>query len=265
MPNPIHIHEWATLSEKERARLLRRAEDDLTPFLEAVRPVIAAVASEGDDALRRYARQFDQAALLAIKVAPEEIAKAPAALSREMVAALEYGIANIRTFHERQKPEAEWWMETRPGLWAGERWVPIDDVACYVPRGKGSFPSVAMMALIPAVVAGVARIGLFTPPGSDGKADQATLAVAALLGIENVYLCGGALAVAAAAHGTETVPRFAKIVGPGSPYFMAAKKLLADRIDPGIPAGPTEALVVADETADAALVAVDLLIEAEHG
>ena len=133
-------------------------------------------------------------------------------------------------------PEEMWMKEMHPGVFAGEKTVPIESVACYVPRGKGAFPSVVLMTAVPAVVAGVKNRCIVTPPGPDGNIDAATLVAARLAGIEHVYKCGGAQAVAAVAFGTKTVPRCQKIVGPGSPWVVAAKRLLADMIDPGPPA-----------------------------
>jgi histidinol dehydrogenase len=155
--------------------------------------------------------------------------------------------------------------EIRPGAFAGDRWHPIPSVALYVPRGKGAFPSVTMMTTVPAVVAGVPEISIFTPPTPEGAADAATLVAAKLAGVETVYKCGGAQAVAAAAYGTETVRKAVKILGPGSPFVVAAKRLLSDVIDTGTPAGPSESIVLADETVDGRLAALDLLIESEHG
>ena len=158
-----------------------------------------------------------------------------------------------------------WLKEIRPGAFAGERCIPIDSVACYVPRGKGAFPSVLMMTAIPALIAGVPRIVVITPPGPDGRVDPGTLVAARAIGIDEIYKCGGAQGVAAVAYGTRTIPRCLKIVGPGSPWVVAAKRLLRDVIDPGVPAGPSECLILADETADPRLVALDLTIESEHG
>jgi histidinol dehydrogenase len=138
-------------------------------------------------------------------------------------------------------------------------------VACYVPRGKGSFPSVCLMTLIPAVVAKVPRIALVTPPGPNGKVDDATLFVARAVGVKDIFKCGGAQAVAGVAYGTATVPKCDKIVGPGSPWVVAAKQLLSRQIDPGPPAGPSEAIVLADSTANAWKAALDLVNESEHG
>ena len=158
-----------------------------------------------------------------------------------------------------------WLKEIRPGAFAGDRWHPIPSVALYVPRGKGAFPSVTMMTTVPAVVAGVPEIAILTPPTPEGTADAATLVAAKLAGVETVYKCGGAQAVAAAAYGTETVRKAVKILGPGSPFVVAAKRLLSDVIDVGTPAGPSESIVLADGTADGRVAALDLLIEAEHG
>jgi len=264
---PIAFHDLATLSAEARSGLMQRAEADLGPFLDRVRPIVEAVRDEGDAALARFAREFDRSSLdpHAIAATEADFDAAFEALEPEMVEVLTFASDNVRRFHEAQMPEEMWTKEMHPGVFAGDKVVPIDSVACYVPRGKGSFPSVVMMTAIPAVVAGVPQPVIVTPPGPDGNVDAATLVAARLAGVEKVYKCGGAQAVAAVAYGTETVPRCLKIVGPGSPWVVAAKRLLADRIDPGIPAGPSEAIILADETANGAVAALDLLIEAEHG
>ena len=267
MSHGIRFIDLARLSPAKRAKLLERAESDLAPYMEKVRPVVEAVKREGDEALARFAREFDKAPLTSDRIAATgaDMDRAVDTLDKKIVAAIEFAIDGIRRFHEAQMPQALWMKEIRPGVFAGERTTPIDSVACYVPRGKGAFPSVAMMTAIPAVVAGVPQISILTPSGPDGNVDAATLVVARLAGVERVYKCGGAAAAAAAAYGTKTVPKSLKIVGPGSPYHVAAKRLLADVIDPGIPAGPSEAIVLADETADGWQAALDLIIESEHG
>lgn len=267
MTGEIHMHDLTRLSAAARADLLKRAEADLASFLERVRPIVEAVRSEGDQALARFAREFDKAPVDAGEIAstPEDFAAALEAVEPQVIAAIEFAVANIRRFHEDQKPEEMWLHEIRPGAFAGDRFRPIPSVACYVPRGKGSFPSVVMMTAIPAVVAGVREVCVVTPPGPNGRIDAATLVAARLAGVERVYKCGGAQGVAAVAFGTETVPKCAKIVGPGSPWVVAAKRLLADVINPGIPAGPSEAIIFADDSVDGRLAALDLLIESEHG
>ncbi len=247
--------------------LLTRAAADIAPFLEMVRPIIETVRREGDAALQKFARTFDrvEAPAMSLRVTAEEFDRAFEGFDPDMLKTLEFAVDNIRRFHEAQKPEDMWMKEMRPGVWAGDKCVPIESVACYVPRGKGCFPSVVNMTAIPAIVAGVKRPVIITPPGPDGLVDAGTLVAARLIGITEIYKSGGAQAVAAVAFGTETVPQCLKIVGPGSPYVIAAKRLLSDIIDPGVPAGPSEAIILADETADGRLAALDLIIESEHG
>ncbi len=267
MSDAVSFYELGSLDAAARAALLARTEADLDPYIDAVRPVIDAVAAEGDRALARFAREFDKAPLVAnrIAVAPAEFDRAEARLDPALTAVLSDAAENIRAFHRRQMPEPMWMQEVAPGVFAGDRVTPIDRVALYVPRGKGAFPSVVLMTAVPAVVAGVGEAVIVTPPGPDGEVDDATLVAARLAGISRVFRCGGAQAVAAVAYGTETVPRCDKIVGPGSPWVVAAKRLLADRIDPGVPAGPSESLILADASADGRLAALDLIIESEHG
>jgi len=267
MTRPIAIHELAKLSDEDREQLLARAEDDLHHEMEQVAPIVEAVRLEGDEALARFAKKFDGADIGADQIAATEadFDEAFAALDPEMIKTLEYAADNIRRFHQDQMPQDMWMKEIRPGVIVGERYTPIDSVACYSPRGKGSFPSVTLMTAIPAVVAGVPTPIIITPPGADGKVDAATLVAARIAGVDKVYKAGGGQAVAAVAFGTDTIPRCRKIEGPGSPWFVAAKRLLSHRIDTGLPAGPSEVIVLADETANPELAAMDIIIESEHG
>jgi histidinol dehydrogenase len=264
--NPVSFHDLSMSSEFSPS-LFARASTDLSSFCERAQPIIDAVKLDGDDALLRFARLYDgvTASHMTVRAEESEFADAARQVPSDVVRAIHHAIDNIRRFHEAQKPEEMWLKEIQPGAWAGDRHIPIDSVACYVPRGKGSFPSVVNMTAIPAVVAGVPRAIIITPPGPDGKVDPATLVAAQLVGVKEVYKCGGAQGVAAVAFGTQTVPKCLKIVGPGSPWVLAAKRLLSNLIDPGISAGPSESLILADETANGALAALDLLIEAEHG
>lgn len=263
----VSFHELAKLNEADRAALLRRSETDLSSFMDRAKPIIEAVRTEGDAALARFGRELDKADVHAdrLKATEAEFDAAFDLVDKEVIGAIRFGIDNIRHFHEEQKPEAMWLKEMRPGAFAGDRFTPIKSVALYIPRGKGAFPSVTMMTAVPAVVAGVPDIAIFTPPTADGSVDAATLVAARLAGVSTVYKCGGAQAVAAAAYGTETIKPALKIVGPGSPWVVAAKRLLSGTIDPGLPAGPSEAIIFADDTVHGGLAALDLLIEAEHG
>ena len=264
----VSFHETSKLKAKDYKALLKRSEADLSNFLEKVQPIIEAVRAEGDEALVRFGQQLDGSTPLskeALKVSEAEFAVAFEEVEEAVIEAIRYGITNIRIFHEEQKPETMWMKEIRPGAYAGDRLTPIRSVAIYVPRGKGAFPSVTMMTTVPGVVAEVPKLAVFTPPLPNGSVDAATLVAASIAGVDTVYKCGGAQAVAAAAFGTETVERALKIVGPGSPWVVAAKRLLSDIIDPGLPAGPSEAIIFADDSVHGGLAALDLLIEAEHG
>lgn len=262
---PVSIHELASMSAGARAQLLERTEADLTGFKEKVEPIIAAVREKGDSALIDFAARFDGVTLTALKVPESQIANAEGELDAEIVEAIRLSVAQVTRFHQVQMPDQLWLSEETQGALIGDRWTSIDSVACYVPRGKGFFPSSAIMTAVPAKVAGVARTIIVTPPGPDGTADAATRFIASLIGIDDIYLCGGAQAVAAVAYGTETVPKCVKIVGPGSPWVSAARQLLSNRIDPGSPAGPSELLVYADSSVPAELAALELVVESEHG
>jgi len=267
MKRPVRFHELERLSAAGRAALLRRTESDLGGYIQAVAPILKAVQERGDQALAEFARKFDGADLDpdAIKARPEEFDAAFESLDADLIDAIRFAADSIRIFHEKQLPESMRMAEVRPGVFCGEKSTPIPSAACYVPRGKGAFPSVVLMTSIPAKVAGVEKICILTPPGSDGGIDAATLVAARIAGVEEIYKCGGAQAVAAAAYGTETVPKVDKIVGPGSPWVVAAMRLLSDVIATGTPAGPSESIVFADATADGRLAALDLIIESEHG
>ena len=263
----VNFMELKNLSPAERANLLKRTESDLTPFLQKVKPILEAVRLEGDAALARFAQQFDNASVEpdAIAATQQDFNRAHEELQHDVRDAISYAASNIRKFHQLQKPESSWSTEIRPGLQAGDRTTPIASVACYIPRGKGAFPSSVMMTCIPASVAGVEDICIITPPGPDGKIDAASLVAARAAGVSKVYKAGGAQAIAAVAYGTQTISKYVKVVGPGSPWVVAAKRQLADLIDTGTPAGPSEAIIFADATTDGRLAALDLLIEAEHG
>ena len=263
----VALHELDKLTSTQRDQLLQRTESDLSPFVQQVEAIIQAVRDRGDAALIEFAKTYDNATVTSdeIKASAADFDRAFAATPDAVIEAIEYGIAGIRRFHQAQLPQQMWMQEVHAGAFAGERTTAIPSVACYVPRGKGSFPSVAMMTTVPATVAGVGHILIITPPGPDGHVDPGTLVAAKLAGVTDVYKCGGAQSIAAVAYGTQTVPRVAKVVGPGSPWVAAAQRVLAHRIEPGIPAGPSESIVLADHTANGRVAALDLIVEAEHG
>jgi histidinol dehydrogenase len=264
----VNRHDLASLSADERARLLTRVQQARSEDVErVVADVIEVVRERGDTALAEYTARFDGVDLepRALRVPDEDIEAAGQRIDDDLKHAITTAIENIRAHHSAQVPSAQWFKEIRPGVISGERWTPIASVGLYVPRGKGSFPSVMAMLGMPAAIAGVPEVAVCTPPGPDGTVDAASLFVAKLCGIRTIYRVGGAQAIAALAFGTETVPRASKVVGPGNQYVTAAKRLLYGQIDPGPPAGPSESIVLCDGSADAGVAARELLVEAEHG
>ncbi len=266
-PKPANFHELSKLSPARRKALLTRTETDLSGFTEKVKPIVEAVRVEGDAALSRFALQFDRAkvAVDAIAATEEDFTRAERTLEPQMREAMAFAAESITTFHRLQMPDRQWLKELRPGVFAGDRTTPVPSIACYVPRGKGAFPSAVLMTAIPAMVAGVSDICIVTPPGPDGKIDDATLVAARLAGVAKIYKSGGAQAIAAAAYGTATIKPVSKIVGPGSPWVAAAKRIVSSFVDVGTPAGPSESIVLADGSVSGKLAALDLLIECEHG
>lgn len=263
----IRSYRWSTTTETDRRRLLARAQLDIGQLLPAVDEIVQAVQRDGDRALRRLTEKFDGADLSErpLAVTEKEFRDARTALPEALRSSLDYAIENVRTFHATQIEAESESVEVRPGILVTERATPIERVGLYVPSGRGSFPSMMYMLAIPAVLAGVPHLAVCTPPRPDGTVDPAVLYAAERCGVRRVYRIGGAQAIAAMAHGTESVDSVFKIVGPGSAYVAAAKRIVADVVDTGLPAGPSESIVLADETADPHRVTLDLMIEAEHG
>jgi histidinol dehydrogenase len=259
---------WNTLAEAARSELLERPANRISAELRRqVGQIIAQVRSQGDAALLDYTARFDGVTLETLQVTAEELAAAASSLPTDALAAIDRAIANVRAFHAAQLP-AEVDMETSPGVRCQRVSRPICAVGLYVPAGSAPLPSTAIMLAVPAALADCPTRVLCTPPGPDGHADAAVLAVAHRCGVRHVFKVGGAQAVAAMAYGTATVPKVDKVFGPGNAWVTAAKALVAE--DPhgaalDMPAGPSEVLVIADHAADAAFVASDLLSQAEHG
>lgn len=255
------------LEPEQKSKLMRRAEKDITDLIPLAREVAERIQNEGDAALVEYTQKFDTENFSAdnIKAQPEDFVAAREQLEPRIIEAIEAAYDNIRDFHEEQMPEPMWFKEVKPGIMAGEKTSPITSVGLYVPRGKGAFPSVMLMLATPAVVANVSRIVVVTPPAPDGKPDAAALVAAEICGVDEVYAIGGMQAIAALAYGTESVPKVDKVIGPGSSYVSAAKRLLHGTMDVGLPAGPSESIILTDENVDPRLAALDLLVEAEHG
>ena len=216
---------------------------------QAAANIIDTVRAEGDAALRRYAAEFDGVDLTDFRVPQERIDAALEQVDASLIAALEKAAAQIRDFHQRQVRQS--WFTTRAA-------------GIYVPGGRAQYPSTVLMNAIPAKVAGVERVVMVTPPQRDGGISPATLAAAKVAGVDEIYLVGGAQAVAALAYGTESIPRVEKITGPGNAYVAAAKRLVSGDVGIDMIAGPSEVCVLADASAEAAVVAADLMAQAEH-
>lgn len=263
----IQFLELAKLTAQQRQKILRRAEKDIRDLLPAAQQVADRVQLEGDAAVVEYTRKFDAAAFTPdmLRAAPADFEAAHGVVAAEVIGAIQQAHENIARFHEEQMPEPMWFTEVQPGVMAGEKVTPVASAGLYVPRGKGAFPSVMLMLATPAKVAGVPKIVVVSPPMPNGKPDPASLIAAEICGVDEVYVVGGMQAVAALAFGTETIPKVDKIVGPGSSYVSAAKRVLYGIVDVGLPAGPSESIILTDEHVDPRLAALDLLVEAEHG
>lgn len=243
--------------------LIKRSQADINSVLTTVSDILNDVRENKDNAVKAYTAKFDKAELDDLKVSEEEIKKAYDELDDELIKALGSASANIEKFHKAQIPE-EWEMEVIPGITAGQIIRPINSVGCYIPGGRAVYPSTILMTVIPAKIAGVDRIIACSPPGPDGKIQAAILVAADLAGVDEIYKCGGAQAIAAMAYGTESIAKVEKIVGPGNIFVTAAKKLVYGDVDIEFPAGPSEVLILADESAIPEYIAYDFLSQSEH-
>lgn len=263
----MRILDWSTLDETGRRNALSRPGSGARSGVDRLaRDVIAEVRKGGDAALKLLTRRFDSVEIETFAVTKGEFAEARDLVSREQTAALERAIANVQRYHQAQAPKPLL-VETEAGVRCEQIIRPIEAVGLYVPAGTAPLPSAVIMLAVPARLAGVPRRILCTPPKKGGCVHPAVLTAAQLCGVDEVYKVGGAQAIAALAFGTESIPKVDKIFGPGNAWVTAAKSILAadpDGVPCDLPAGPSEVLIVADETARVELVAADLLAQAEH-
>ncbi|MCU0626305.1 MAG: histidinol dehydrogenase [Gemmatimonadaceae bacterium] len=251
------------LAPAERAAMCDRGTSTDESVREATAAIIARVRRDGDDALRALALEFDRVHLASLEVPRAEWDAALAWLDPELRRVLGRAIHNVRTAHAAFRPVAME-VETEPGIVVGRRPDPLQRVGVYAPGGRATYPSSLIMGVVPAKVAGVAEVIVCTPPGPDGRPSPVVLAAAALAGADRVFMLGGAGAIAAMAYGTASVPRVDRIVGPGNAYVAEAKVQCAGAVAIDSPAGPSELLVIADDSAHPAVVARELLAQAEH-
>ena len=257
------------LNEQSRANiladLLKRDPNNYSAYEDTVQAIVDDVRARGDEALFEYTKKFDGAELSAdnIRVTQAEIQEALSQVDPNLLAVMKKSMKNIREYHEKQKQYS--WFDSKPnGTILGQKVTALSSVGVYVPGGKAAYPSSVLMNIIPAEVAGVEKIVMVTPPGKDGKVNPVTLIAAHLAGATEVYKVGGAQAIAALAFGTKSIPRVNKIVGPGNIFVALAKKAVYGHVSIDSIAGPSEILVLADETANPRFVAADLLSQAEH-
>ena len=248
---------WKQVSEDFWAQNRASKVDQVN---DTVKGIIDMVQKDGDKALIELAEKFDKVELKSVAATREDIEKAYEQVSQDIVEELENAAYNIERFHKMQKPAGLWLTEVEPGITLGVKTTPLERVGCYIPGGRASYPSTVLMTAIPARVAGVDEIVLFTP----APTNPITLVAADIAGVDEIYYSGGAQAIAAMALGTESVEPVQKIVGPGNVFVTAAKMMLRDKVDIDFPAGPSEVAVLADEFADPDFVAVDLVAQAEH-
>ncbi len=247
------------------ADLLKRDPNNYGSYEDTVKTIVNDVKERGDAAVSEYTKRFDGAEIDAsnIRVTDAEIKEALSLVEPQLLTVMKRAMKNIREYHEKQKQYS--WFDSKPdGTILGQKVTPLASVGVYVPGGKAAYPSSVLMNIIPAEVAGVSRIVMVTPPGKDGKVNPVTLIAAHLAGATEVYKAGGAQAVAALAFGTESIPKVNKIVGPGNIFVALAKKAVYGHVSIDSIAGPSEILVLADDTANPRFVAADLLSQAEH-
>ncbi|HWQ07319.1 MAG TPA: histidinol dehydrogenase [Feifaniaceae bacterium] len=228
-----------------------------------VSEILRDVAENGDRALFHYAKLFDRAELTSLEVPPEELEAALAETPNELLSAMQTAAENIRAFHQMQVRQG-FCIQNPDGSYLGQKITPIERVGLYIPGGTASYPSTVLMNAIPAKIAGCEQIFMVSPPSKNGKIASPILAAAKLAGVDRVFQVGGAQAIAALAYGTETIPKVDKIVGPGNAYVAEAKRQVFGRVSIDMIAGPSEILIIADESANPAFLAADLLSQAEH-
>ena len=245
--------------------LLKRSPNNYGKFEAAVADILANVKEKGDEALFSYTKEFDKVEVIpeTIRVTEAEIEEAYKAVDASLLEVIRKALVNIRSYHEKQRQNS-WFTSTENGTMLGQKVTPLNRVGVYVPGGKAVYPSSVLMNIVPAKVAGVPHIVMTTPPGKDGKVNPSTLVAAKEAGADEIYKVGGAQAVGALAYGTASIPKVDKIVGPGNIFVALAKKAVYGHVSIDSIAGPSEILVLADETANAHYVAADLLSQAEH-
>jgi histidinol dehydrogenase len=250
------------LTINESKHLFHRMSE-IQDVTDTVSRILEDVKTQGDTALYSYTRQFDDVDIHDIEVDHDTVTRSLEIIDPTIIEHLTAAAKNIRTFHLAQMNKPQWFMDISPGITVGQKITPLEAVGAYVPGGRAAYPSTALMTVIPAKVAGVKKVIVCTPPGPDGV-NPLTLAAAHIAGADHIYQVGGVQAVGAMAYGTGSICAVDKIVGPGNIYVTAAKMIVRDCCEIDFPAGPSEVLIIADDSADPDLIAADMVAQAEH-
>ncbi|MCD1294099.1 histidinol dehydrogenase [Methanocella sp. CWC-04] len=258
------IRQLSNIDEDVLKELFKR-RTSIESVMGSVKLVADDVRSNGDAAVKKYTKQFDGVDIESLEVTEDEIYNAEELIDYETIGHLEAAIENIQAFHALQLPSTETWLtEIYPGIRLGQKYTPLSRIGAYVPGGMGSYPSSALMLVIPARVAGVPEVIACTPPRKDGSIHPLTLTALDMAGADRIFKVGGVQAISAMAYGTGTIPKVEKIVGPGNIYVTAAKMYVRDSVEIDMPAGPSEIVVIADEGANPVFIAADMIAQGEH-
>src|SRR5512136_1689424 len=261
----IRPRKMEDLKAEELRSILERSAVDVSAVYEHVRKIVEDVKARGDESLLEASREFkSDVSVSDLQVTSHEVKTAYRHVNSAVADALRAAARNILRFHEAQMENEKWVIEVAPGITAGRVRRPMDRVGCYVPGGRAAYPSTVLMTVIPARAAGVEEVVITTPPGKDMVVNPVTLVAADIAGCRRIFKAGGPWGIAGLGFGTKTLPRVDKIVGPGNKYVTAAKMIVFGQVDIDSPAGPSEALILADEKADASLIVIDFLSQIEH-
>jgi histidinol dehydrogenase len=253
------------LSPEERVNVMERSMEDISSVYEEIRKIVEEIRGNGDAvSLKHYRKHKEDISQADLEVTSEEIEQAYKQIDPKVVDSLKVAAENITKFHRAQLEREMWSIEVKEGIIAGRITRPMDIVGCYIPGGRAAYPSSILMTVLPARVAGVENVVAVTPPTKGMVSNPATLVAADVAGCDRIFKVGGPWGIASLAYGTGTIPRVDKIVGPGNKYVTAAKMLVYGQVDIDSPAGPSEALILADESGDPELIAVDFLSQIEH-
>lgn len=258
----MQLTSLSKLSKPEYNKIMNRSKAKLKKVAPDVEKIVEDVRKKGDPSLQKYTKKFDGVEIKEFRVSTEEITEAKKSVREDVLKALGNAKKNIEDFHKRQTKEGWSYRKGRARL--GQIIRPIESVGCYIPGGKAPYPSSVLMACVPAKVAGVKRIAVITPPQKDGSVNSAVLAACDIAGVGEVYKVGGGHGIAALAFGTKSIDRVDKIVGPGNVYVTAAKRLVSSEVAIDMPAGPSEVLIIADDSANPGFIALDLEAQKEH-